>query len=328
MPRLAFSLLCTAVVVATLGGCDEPKTAPQIRDENQRQSIRIADPNLENVYQVHPKVISGGEPHGEQGFASLARLGVKTVISVDGAKPDIDRAKRHGMRYVHLPHSYDGVPERRAMELAKAVRDLEGPVYIHCHHGKHRSPAAATVACVGAGLIGAGDALAILTAAGTSKNYRGLYKSAEQARRLDDALLDALDVEFREAVEIPPLADAMVALERTHDHVKQMAAAGWRPVHEHPDLDPAHEALLLREHYTELLRTDEVQQRPAEFHEQMRSGETVARSLEATLARLKEQRYPGGKIKLHKSADGALTAINRNCAACHQKFRDVPLGEK
>ena len=51
-----------------------------------------------------------------------SRLGVKTVISVDGAKPDVDLAKKHGMRYVHLPHGYDGVPDDRAKELAKAVR--------------------------------------------------------------------------------------------------------------------------------------------------------------------------------------------------------------
>ncbi|MEX2139484.1 MAG: hypothetical protein WD894_09495 [Pirellulales bacterium] len=328
MPHLFWRLLSTAILSATFTSCAESRTAQHTGGEKKRQPNRIADPDLENVYQVHPKVLSGGEPHGERGFAALERLGVKTVISVDGAKPDLDSAKRHGMRYVHLPHSYDGVPETRAKELAKAVRDLQGPVYIHCHHGKHRSPAAAAVACVGAGLIGAGDALAVLTAAGTSKNYRGLYKSAEQARRLDDALLDALDVEFRPAVEVPPLADAMVALERTHDYVRRIAAAGWRPVPEHPDLDPAHEALLLREHYTELLRTDELKRRPAEFQKQMRNGEQAAKSLEDTLASLKEQRYPTAKLNLHTMADGALTAINKNCAACHQKFRDVPLGEK
>jgi hypothetical protein len=229
---------------------------------------------------------------------------------------------------VHLPHSYDGVPENRARELAKAVRDLEGPVYIHCHHGRHRSPAAAAVACVGAGLIGAGDALAILTTAGTSANYRGLYRSAEQARRLDDALLDALEVEFRERVDVPPLADAMVALERTHDHVKQIAAAGWRPLPSHPDLDPVHEALLLREHYTELLRTDDLNRRDPEFQRFMREGEEAAIALEAALAKINERRHPAGKLDVHRPADAALAAINKNCAVCHAKFRDVPLDEK
>ena len=36
-------------------------------------------------------------------------------------------AKKYGMRYVHLPHGYDGIPEERIAELAKAVRDLPQP---------------------------------------------------------------------------------------------------------------------------------------------------------------------------------------------------------
>jgi hypothetical protein len=67
------------------------------------------------------------------------------------------------------------VPEDRIKELAKAVRELEGPVYIHCHHGKHRSPAASAVACVAAGLIAPQSALAILEAAGTSSADRPLF---------------------------------------------------------------------------------------------------------------------------------------------------------
>jgi protein tyrosine/serine phosphatase len=70
------------------------------------------------------------------------------------------------------------VPAERAAELAKAVRDLPGPIYIHCHHGKHRSPAAAAVACVAAGLLAPERAPAVLKEAGTSPNYRGLFASA------------------------------------------------------------------------------------------------------------------------------------------------------
>ena len=42
---------------------------------------------------------------------------------------------------------------QRVEEIATAVQTLPGPIYIHCHHGKHRSPAASAAACVGAGLI-------------------------------------------------------------------------------------------------------------------------------------------------------------------------------
>ncbi len=112
-------------------------------------------------------------------------MGVRSIVSVDGAKPDVEMARAYGMRYVHLPHGYDGIPPARAESLAKAVSELQGPIYIHCHHGRHRSPAAASVACVSAGLIAADQALDVLKLAGTSKNYIGLYSSVAQATRLD-----------------------------------------------------------------------------------------------------------------------------------------------
>src|SRR5262245_50112426 len=122
----------------------------------------LAAEHLPNPWRIHPKVISGGLPEGDAAFAELIALGVKTVISVDGAQPDVASARRFGLRYIHLPHGYDGVPPERMKELAKAVRDLPGPIYIHCHHGKHRSPAAAAVACVGAGLLAPSAAEPIL----------------------------------------------------------------------------------------------------------------------------------------------------------------------
>ena len=202
--------------------------------------------HLPNAIQIHPKVISGGQPDGEEAFRELKDLGVKTIISVDGAKPDLELAKKYGMKYVHLPHSYDGIPDERAKQLAKAVRDLGGPIYIHCHHGKHRSPAAAAVACVAAGLIDHSMSLTVLKTAGTSENYQGLYQSAKSARKLDDAILDAVESDFPEIANLPPLAEAMVNLEHTQDRLKGIAAAGWNAPPNHPDIDPAHEGRTFR----------------------------------------------------------------------------------
>jgi protein tyrosine phosphatase (PTP) superfamily phosphohydrolase (DUF442 family) len=282
--------------------------------------VKLDAKHLPNAIRIHDKVISGGQPDGEKAFRELATLGVKTVVSVDGAKPDVAVAKKHSLRYVHLPHGYDGIPEVRAMELAKAVRDLPGPIYIHCHHGKHRSPAASAVACVSAGLIERSAAEAILKTAGTSLEYRGLYASTRNARRIDDRLLDLLNVEFPETAKLPQMAEAMVALERTHDHVKAIAAADWTSPKSHPDLAPAHEALLLREHFTELLRSESVAKEPAPFREMLLKSEAAAKELEAALA----HRTPTGRLR----AKAALTVIHKNCTACHKQFRDVPLGEK
>jgi protein tyrosine phosphatase (PTP) superfamily phosphohydrolase (DUF442 family) len=324
---LAVSLLSLLALGSGLLGCGQRRgAAPGVSQElSQAAPEKVAAEHLPNPWRLHPKVISGGLPEGDAAFKELADLGVKTVISVDGARPDVATAKKHGLRYVHLPHGYDGVPELRAKELAKAVRDLPGPIYIHCHHGKHRSPAAAAVACIGAGLLAPEAALGVLKAAGTSENYRGLYQSAEAAKKLDDALLNELQVEYPESVKVPPIADAMIAIEHAHDHLKSLSSNQWAKLEKQPDLDSAHEALLLREHYTELLRTDEVKQQSEGFQQMLAESETTALALETLLT---EWKKAGSPVPPPEEIGKAFTAVTQSCSSCHKAHRDVPLGEK
>ena len=329
-------LRCGIALVAAVGvACGRFSPPPGTPDaaqhtESTLKSVgdsprKLVAEHLPNPWQLHPKVISGGSPHGEEGFRELADLGVRTVISVDGAKPDVELARRHGIRYVHLPHGYDGVPEGRMKELAKAVRDLPGPIYIHCHHGKHRSPAAAAVACVGAGLLNPSGAEPVLVTAGTSDSYQGLYESARHARRFESKLLDEVDAEFPETAALPPLAEAMVALEQTHDHLSQVKAAGWRSSPKHPDLEPAHEALLLREHFTEMLRSNAVRKEDATFQSLLRDSEAAAQELEDAL---RAWRAAGLRGDPPAAAAQAFARVTANCKACHTAYRDVPLSRK
>lgn len=305
--KLSVSILLVGIVSCC--GAAEPPPA---------KIEKLTAQHLPNPIRLHEKVISGGLPEGDAAFAELKELGIKTVISVDGAKPDVATAEKYGLRYVHLPHGYDGVPEQRAKELAKAVRDLPGPVYIHCHHGHHRSPASAAVACVGAGLISHDDATKVLKVAGTSEAYRGLYQSADTAKALDKALLDELKAEFPATAKIPAMAEAMVEVEHVHDRLKAIEKSGWKTPADMPALVPDHEALLLREQFTEMLRTKELMAKPAKFQELTKEAEALCLQLEDLL---KKKPEPAAASKLFR-------AISNNCKACHTTFRDVPLGEK
>lgn len=295
--------------------------------------VKLFDkPHLANVFCIHPQVISGGLPVGGPGFAKLKELGVRTIISVDGAKTQAKLAKQYGMRYVHLPHGYDGVPAERVKQLAKAVRSLEGPIYIHCHHGKHRSPAAAAVACISAGLIGPESAVPILEVAGTSQKYRGLYESATAARPLDPKLLDDLDVEFQAAKALPPLAEAMVEIDERFEALEQRATNRWRPLANHPDRTASYEALMLREHLTELMRKQRAQsprdEAPAEYDDRfialLSAGLERAQELEISLREL-EASPPRAAMD---EVQSRFHAVNKNCIACHVVFRDRPLSAK
>ncbi|WP_254512743.1 cytochrome c [Anatilimnocola floriformis] len=321
-------LVPLGLLLAILCGCNSappptpaapaPPVAPAAVTPAPAKIEKLTAKHLPNPVRVHEKVISGGLPEGDAAFAELKELGIKTVISVDGAKPDVTLAEKYGMRYVHLPHSYDGVPEKTAQELAKAVRDLPGPIYIHCHHGKHRSPAASAVACVGAGMITHDDAAALLKVAGTSEAYRGLFQSAESAQALDKALLDNLQAEFPATAKIPAMAQHMIEVEHVHDRLKAIEKAGWKTPADMPALVPEHEALLLREAFTELLRTKEVMEKPAKFQELTKEAEALCLQLEELL-----KKNPDAA-----DASKLFTAVSNNCKACHTAFRDIPLKEK
>ncbi len=273
-------------------------------------STAIHKPGLENAHWLTGSVISGAQPEGDAAFGELAALGVKTLISVDGAKPDADAARRYGLRTVHLPIGYDGVPAERARELAKAILELPGPVYIHCHHGLHRSPAAAAVACVVAGQMTNDQAVDAMKTLGTGPQYLGLWASAREARPAEASVLRELKVEFREVVPIPPLAEAMVGLDEVFERLQLCAKAGWRKPAEHPDLDPAHEALRAREILTEIVRTDDCRSRPEDFRSWMGGAKSAAEQLES-------------RLRAAESPDQAFTALKQSCATCHKPYRNV-----
>lgn len=278
---------------------------------------RVTTVALPNAYRLHADVLSGGLPEDELGFIELKKLGVKTIISVDGANPNVEMARRHGLRYVHLPHGYDGIETDHALRLAKAIRELPKPIYIHCHHGKHRSPAAAIVASVGAGLLPSEQNLQLgfLQTAGTSEHYIGLYSAAKLARPFPVRQLTLLQVEFKELVEVPPLAKAMVEIDETNRRLSLTREAGWRTSPESPDVEPAHEALILKEHFRELLRAEKEKQSP-EFLKILENSADASAELESQL-----RESPSDLLSIQAS----WLSIQRDCRACHRDYRDRPL---
>lgn len=278
---------------------------------------------LPNFFKLSENIYSGGQPDGERGFQSLQRLGVKTIISVDGARPDVETARRYGLRYVHLPIGYDGCPRPRALEIARAVRDLPKPVYIHCHHGKHRGPAAAAIARIVVDGISHEQAIAEMKRAGTDPRYVGLYADVQNFRKPSRAELDRASNKFPSVTPVPPFQQAMVDIEHRHEALKQSQAEGWQPPKEHPDINPPHEALQLKEAFRELIRSSNVQKRPADFRQMMVDSEQSAAQLEQALRRL-----VGGDAAATAAADQAFAAIERMCTACHVKYRNVPPQKK
>ncbi|MCZ7644903.1 MAG: hypothetical protein M5U26_06410 [Planctomycetota bacterium] len=281
---------------------------------------KLKTEHLHNAVKLTDKLMSGAEPHDEASFAELQKLGVRNIITVDGAKPDVETAKKYGLRYVHIPIGYDGVPKDQALELAKAMKVLEGPIYVHCHHGKHRSPAAAAVGAVLCGLVPPEQAEEVLKQAGTDPGYTGLYKSAKVAKPLDEKTLDAAPAEFHETRPIPPMADVMVEMDMGFEGLTNVKDAGWKTPADHPDLDPPHVAKLLWEHFRETARTgDDERLKKGDFANWLKEGEALAKRMEELLLARKEANYPA---EVPKEFDSTFKALKANCSDCHKVYRN------
>ena len=208
---------------------------------------RLDLPGVENAYRLSPRLYSGGEPRGKQAFAALKALGIKTVISVDGATPDAETARRYGIRYVHLPAGYDGIPREQAVRIIKAARTLSGPVFVHCHHGKHRGPAAVAICGLANEAWTKEQAVSWLERAGTATDYRGLYEAARGFAPPTATELERAGGEFPERAKVPAFVEIMVRVDGHWDRLKAIQKADFKPPADHPDLDPPHEALQLTE---------------------------------------------------------------------------------
>lgn len=275
-------------------------------------------PGIHNLFDLGNGVYSGSSPAGEEAFAALAKLGVKTVISVDGGKPDVEVAKKFGLRYVHLPHGYDGINPHRQLQLAKAAQTLDGPFFVHCHHGLHRGPAAAAVICMSRAGWTPAQAGAWLVTAGTSTNYAGLYRVVSGFRPPDAEQLRAATVELPEIAKVSGLVDAMVEIDERWTHLRAVRAAGYQPPPSHPDIVPANEVVLLWEHYRESQRLAESAQLGEDFQRRLKAAEREGQEAEQLLRRFTAKPTPGLRAEL----DRAFDLMGRSCSTCHREYRD------
>jgi protein tyrosine phosphatase (PTP) superfamily phosphohydrolase (DUF442 family) len=315
------------LVFLTIAGCGSPEmqqtAAPQKANSGNNGASASADttpsflpedgpteadyPTLHNLIQVTDRIYSGAQPHGEAAFADLAKLGVKTVVSVDGARPDLETAEKHGLRYVHIPIQYSSVPEEACKALTRVADEAEGPLYIHCHHGKHRGPAAAAIACIASGASDAKGALAILKKAGTSENYSGLWRDVEAFRKPEpgEVLPELVSV-----ADVGSMVAAMAKIDRARDNLKLFLAADWGVLEDHPDLVAAQEARKIKEGYEaalENLADDSDEQLKSWLGESRSTSEVLETALQ-------------GQDKLQ--ATQHFDKLQKACKTCHADYRN------
>ena len=305
-PLLALAAFLVAGACASYEKSDtqQATTAAQVDFD----FLPIASETLPRLLQLNDRIFSGAEPKVELAFAELQKLGIKTIIGVDGARTKVEWAAKYGMEYVHIPIGYDGIEAAQANAFARVVSQKPGPYYFHCHHGRHRGPAAAAIGFMADTQCGPEGGIAVLTKAQTSKNYPGLWRDVE-AFVMPAA---SAKVDLPAIAKVSDFDGAMAKMDRAWDEAKLIQKAGWKVSAEHPDLDPQRTALILAQTFEDLNSiTPRRYVNEQIFQEQMQIALTASSALTQALA-----------VNNVSNADAAFEKVRKSCKSCHFEYRD------
>lgn len=146
-------------------------------------------------------------------------------------------------------------------------------------------------------------------------HYQGLYETARDFRKPTPAELDRADGSFPPITRTDDLVDTMVQVDQRWDNLKAARTAGWTAPKDSPDIDPPHEALILRELFWEAHRPGGAASgRAADLLDRLDKVENQAQSLEDALRR--DDR---------PAADTAAKSVEGSCTECHNRYRDPAL---
>ena len=278
-------------------------------------------PGLHNVYWLSESILSGGEPADPAALEQLADWGVKTLLSVDGKAPDAETAAALGMRYVHVPIQYKGIGDEEMRKIAKTFRELQGPFYVHCFHGRHRGPAAAAVGRIVLDAVPREEAIAEMRQwCATSSKYEGLYAAVATADLPTRAETERFAFDFAPAHAFEGLRAGMIEMTRKWDLVKAAEIRDWASDPAHPDVDPLREALELHQIYEALVQLEATHAWQDDFRAWLEQGR---RGSERLLEALSAGSQPkAGESDWRAEAAEAYDLVAGSCASCHGSYRN------
>jgi protein tyrosine phosphatase (PTP) superfamily phosphohydrolase (DUF442 family) len=315
LSRIALVICCAAVLPAA--DCQEPRETEEALPAVP--AVRIPDAEVENCFRLSRNLYSGAVPRGDLAFSRLRKRGIRTILSVDGEPPDVEGARRQGLRYVHIPIGYDGVPRDKFLALCQAMRVLPGPVFVHCHHGKHRGPAAAGLCALSGEGWTIEQAKSWMHEAGTDRRYLGLYRAVTDFRPPTARELEEAPAELPESVAPPPIVGAMIEIDRTFRRLQAGYNQKFADNSRRADVPDAKEtALILGEQLRELQRLKSEAPRDRDFDAALRLATRDAFDLEESL-RLLEASLTD---EIRDRALRAFQRVERACGACHAAHRD------
>lgn len=135
---LALLILTLAVVwpVASVPAQESPATG--------FQAAETSTTTLKNFGKVNDNYYRGSQPRQNE-IEQLKKLGVRTIIDLRGDKVPqaAEWVRQAGLQYINIPMkaSRRATDEQTAYFLSLVNDPKNGPVYVHCKGGRHRTGA-------------------------------------------------------------------------------------------------------------------------------------------------------------------------------------------
>ncbi len=143
------ALPCVAIVAVSAAcwhGATKTDQATVAADWQPRWAKRLGGlPGLENVGEVAPGIYRGAQPKGKEGYDSLRKLGVKTVVNLRDLHDETEAVTGDGLTAIRIPLVADvrgsRPPTTEDMgRFLSILRDpAQRPVYFHCAFGADRT---------------------------------------------------------------------------------------------------------------------------------------------------------------------------------------------
>ena len=149
MTKVIIGMLCITLVVtsAAISHAGPPTNGiatslPVVHlPTDAHTSERIYNlPGLSNVGRVAPGIYRGAQPAAE-GYATLKKMGIRTVIDFRTTENDRRQVEDAGMKAISVPieMSRNGLREKVDRVVALMADPANQPVFIHCRHGQDRT---------------------------------------------------------------------------------------------------------------------------------------------------------------------------------------------
>ncbi|MDR0940396.1 MAG: dual specificity protein phosphatase family protein [Mediterranea sp.] len=149
------------------------------------EKITLEHSGLSNLYKIDDGVYRSEQPEAAD-FRALQKLGIKEVLNLRRFHSDDDEATGTTLRLHRLKTRAGALSEDDLVAALRLIKNRQGPILIHCHHGSDRTGAVCAMYRVVFQGMSKDDAIREMTQGGFG--FHGIYRNIIR-------LIEKIDVE-------------------------------------------------------------------------------------------------------------------------------------